>query len=100
MAANGINDSVLLNFIIKTVGGDKITSDTAQKYDISEKTYAEANTDENDYVGLDEILQSADLRQLFQSKYVDEVEQKRESKDKEEEKKEQSKVQDKNEAGI
>ena len=43
--ATNINENVLKNFIVKTIGADKLTQNQAQKYDIDGNKYVEANKD-------------------------------------------------------
>ena len=70
--STNINANVLKNFIIKTVGADKLTRNEAQKYDIDANKYQEANIDENNYLELDEIMQDSDLYAQFATMYVEE----------------------------
>ncbi len=90
-----INANVLKNFIVKTIGADKLTSTQAQKYDIDQGTYVEANKDENNYLELDEILADTDLYEQFATMYVEEQDKERETADAEKEKEEAAKVKDK-----
>ena len=41
--STNINANVLKNFIVKTIGADKLTQNQAQKYDIDGNKYVEAN---------------------------------------------------------
>ncbi len=93
-----INANVLKNFIVKTIGADKLTQAQAQKYDIDGNKYVEANKDENAYLELDEILSDTDLYEQFATMYVDEQDKEKETADAEREKEEASKVQDKGES--
>ena len=96
-----INANILKNFIVKTLGGDKITNKQAQKYDIDGDKFNEANVDENNYLELDEILNDKDLYAQFATMYVEEKENEaNEKRDAEKEKDEQRKVKDKNGAGV
>ncbi len=99
MSAN-INANVLKNFIVKTIGANKLTGTQAQKYDIDANKYAEANKDENAYLELDEILQDADLYEQFATLYVEEKDNKANEADADKEKQEAEKVKDKNESGV
>ena len=84
--STNINANVLKNFIIKTIGADKLTQN-------------EANTiDENNYLELDEIMQDSDLYAQFATMYVEEQDKKSEIADKEKQKEEAAKVQDKGES--
>ena len=96
--STNINANVLKNFIIKTVGADKLTRNEAQKYDIDANKYQEANIDENNYLELDEIMQDSDLYAQFATMYVEEQDKKSEAADDEKQKKEAAKVQDKGES--
>ena len=98
--STNINANVLKNFIIKTIGSDKLTANQAQKYGVDADKYAEANVDENNYLELDEILDDSELYKQFAVMYNEELEQKRETQDEEAEKEEQAKVKDKNESGV
>ena len=96
--STNINANVLKNFIIKTVGADKLTRNEAQKYDIEANKYQEANIDENNYLELDEIMQDSDLYAQFATMYVEEQDKKSEAADDEKQKEEAAKVQDKGES--
>ena len=97
--STNINANVLKNFIVKTIGADKLTQNQAQKYDIDGNKYVEANKDENAYLELDEILHS-DLYEQFATMYVEEQDKDKDkaAADKEKEKEEAAKVQDKGES--
>ena len=97
MSAN-INANVLKNFIVRTIGAEKLTQSQAQRYDIDADKYAEANTDENTYyLDLDEILDDKDLYEQFATMYVEEKDKEAEV-NAEKEKEEATKVQDKGES--
>ena len=96
--STNINANVLKNFIVKTIGADKLTQNQAQKYDIDGNKYVEANKDENAYLELDEILQDSDLDEQFATMYVEEQDKDKAAADKEKEKEEAAKVQDKGES--
>ncbi len=98
--STNINPNVLKNFIIKTIGADKLTANQAQKYGVDADKYTEANVDENNYLELDEILEDSELYEQFAVMYNEELEQKRETQDEEAAKEEQAKVKDKNESGV
>ena len=91
--STNINANVLKNFIVKTIGADKLTQNQAQKYDIDGNKYVEANK-----VELDEILQDSDLYEQFATMYVEEQDKDKAAADKEKEKEEAAKVQDKGES--
>ena len=92
--STNINANVLKNFIVKTIGAEKLTQSQAQKYDINADKYTEANTDENAYLDLDEILDNEDLYEQFATMYVEEQD-KESAVDAEKEKEEENKVKDK-----
>lgn len=96
--STNINANVLKNFIVKTIGADKLTQTQAQKFDIDADKYTEANVDENAYLELDEILQDSDLYAQFATMFVEEQEKESEAADEEKQKEEAAKVQDKGES--
>ena len=96
--STNINANVLKNFIVKTLGADKITHNQAQKFDISQDKYVEANKDENTYLELDEILDDTDLYNQFATMYVEEQDKDKAAQNEEKEKEEAAKVQDKGES--
>ena len=97
--STNINANVLKNFIVKTIGADKLTQTQALKYDIDADKYAEANIDENTYfLDLDEILEDSDLYEQFATMYIEEKDKEREAADAEYEKEQALKVQDKGES--
>lgn len=95
--STNINANVLKNFIVKTLGADKLTQNQAQKFDIAQDKYVEANKDENTYLELDEILADTDLYEQFATMYVEEQDKENEA-NAEKEKEEAAKVQDKGES--
>lgn len=95
--STNINANLLKNFIVKTVGADKLTRNEAQRYDIDANKYTEANTDSNEYLDLDEILDDKDLYEQFATMYVEEQDKENEVNS-EKEKEEANKVQDKGES--
>lgn len=97
--STNINANVLKNFIIN-IGANHLTRTQAQKYDIDDKAFQEANIDENNYLELDEILNNDELYAQFATMYVEEQDKKAETADKEKQKEEQAKVKDKNGAGV
>ena len=96
--STNINANVLKNFIVKTIGADKLTQTQALKYDINADKYNEANIDENAYLELDEIMQDSDLYEQFATMYVEEKDKESELADEEKQKEEALKVQDKGES--
>lgn len=96
--STNINPNVLKNFIVKTLGADKLTRNEAQKCDIDANKFTEANIDENNYLELDEILQDSDLYAQFATMYVDAQEEEANALDEENQKEEALKVQDKGES--
>lgn len=97
MSAN-INANVLRNFIVKTLGGDKLMNHQVQKYGVDANTYAEANVDENAYLDIDEILDNKDLYAQFATLFVEEQDKDNAAVDEERQKEEALKVQDKGES--
>lgn len=96
--STNINANVLKNFIVKTIGGDKLTQQTAQKYNIDNNKYVEANKDENEYLELDEILKDNDLYEQFATMYVEEKDKEAATKSEEQKKEEETQVKDKGES--
>ena len=100
MATNINSQNVIKNFIIRTIGGDRLTEKQAQKFGIDPNKFEAANIDDNDYVGLNEILTDNDLYQQFATMFEQQQEVKNQGKNKEEDKEEQVAVKDKNGAGV
>ena len=98
--STNINPNVLKNFIVKTLGSDRILEKQAQNKGIDADKFEEANRDENCYLDLNEIVQDQDLYNQFAVMYANEQDKKAEAKNKEEEKAEQTQVKDKNGAGV
>lgn len=96
--STNINANVLKNFIVKTIGGDKLFQHQAGKVGIDENQYVEANSDENEYLDLDEILNNNNLYEQFATMYVEEKDKDAEAVDAEQQKKEETKVKDKSES--
>lgn len=95
--SNNINANVLKNFIVKTIGSEKLTQAQAQKVDIDANKYTEANVDENAYLDLDEIMDDKDLYEQFATMYIEEQDKETEA-NAEKEKEEEAKVKDKGES--
>lgn len=96
-----INANILKNFIIKTIGGDKLDKHEAQRLDIDQSEFAKADHDENSFLDLDEMLGDKDLYAQFATLYVEEQEKESaEAKSEDQEKEEQTRIKDKNEAGV
>ena len=95
--SNNINANVLKNFIIDTIGSEKLTRNQAQKVDIDANKYTEANVDENAYLDLDEIMDDKDLYEQFATMYIEEQDKETEA-NAEKEKEEEAKVKDKGES--
>ena len=95
--STNINANVLKNFIIKTIGANKLTKNEAQRYDIDANKYVEANKDENAYLELNEILDDSDLYEQFATMYVEEQDKENEVNE-EADKDKAAKVQDKSES--
>ena len=100
MSAN-VNANVLRNFIVKTIGGDKLAHDKTQNYDINNNEFEEADENDNNWLEIDEILENDDLYEKFATLFVEEQDEKKaEEKDAEKEKEEKNKVKDKNGTGA
>ena len=95
-----INANILKNFIVKTIGADKLAHDKAQGLGIKNDEFAEANDNDNNYLEIDEILEDDDLYSKFATMFVEEQDKKADEKDAEKEKEEKTKVKDKNGAGA
>ena len=95
-----INANILKNFIIKTVGADKIHLDHVNKYGLDNDDVLEANKDENNYLELDEIMEDSNLYAQFATMYEEEQDAKSAEIDKEKEKEKATRVKDKNGAGV
>ena len=95
-----INANLLKNFIVKTIGADRLTDKQAQKYGVDRNDFIEANKDENSYLELDEILEDSGLYEQFATLFVEEREKTADAKDADKEKEEKTKVKDKNGAGV
>ncbi len=98
MSAN-INTNLLKNFIVNTIGSDKIAHGNARGFGIDEDKFQEANENDNNYLEIDEILDDDDLYAQFASMFVEEQEANNET-DAENEKEEKEKVKDKSGAGA
>jgi hypothetical protein len=96
---NSINPNVLKNFIVKTIGADSLTKQNAQKYDIDDNKFDEADTDENNYLDIEEMLKDDDIVAQFTTLYNTEEDKKTEENE-DNKKQEQAKVKDKNGAGV
>ena len=95
-----IDSNILRNFIVKTIGADKLAHDKAQGFDIDNDKFSEANENDNNYLEIDEILDDDDLYSKFATMFVEEQERKADEKDAEKEKEEKNKVKDKKGAGA
>jgi len=91
-----INSNILKNFIVKTIGADKLAHDRAQSFHINNDKFADANENDNNYLEIDEILDNKDLYEQFATMFVEEQEKKADEKDAEKDKEEKNKVKDKN----
>ena len=95
-----INANILKNFIVKTIGADKLAHDKAQSFDIDNNKFDEVNENDNNYLEINEILDDDDLYAQFATMFVEEQEKKADEKDADKEKEEKNKVKDKNGAGA
>ena len=94
-----VNVNVLKNFIIKTLGGDKLDKHEAQSLGIKQNEFLKGDVDVNSFLDLDEILEDKDLYAQFATLYVEEQEKESaEAKSEDQEKEEQTKIKDKSEA--
>jgi hypothetical protein len=96
---NSINPNILKNFIVKNIGAESLTKQTAQKYGIDNDKFDEANTDENNYLDLDEMLDDKDIVAQFTVMYQEEMDAEQ-NVNEEDKKEEETKVKDKNGAGV
>ena len=94
-----VNENLLKNFIIKSVGST-MTLNEAQKLGIEDEYQELAEEKDTNILDFNEIVQDSDLYEQFATLYVTDKEQKAQAKDKEQEKEEQIAVTSKNEAGI
>ena len=98
--STNINFNQLKTFITKDLKIDKLDEKDAKKLGINENQFLDADTDLDETLDVDEILEDSDLYAKFATLYVEKQEEKQATKDKEQEKKEQTKVKDKNGAGV
>ena len=98
--STAINTDILKNFIISTVGTDRLTLDFALKNDIEADDFAEANKDENFYLDIDEIIDNKNLYNQFATMFIEDKNKRSEETDAEKEKEEQMKIKDKNGANL
>ena len=96
--STNINANVLKNFIVKTIGSDKLSESKARDFDVDNKKFDVANENDNNYLEIAEILDDKDLYEQFATMFVEEQE-KDESADADKEKEEKNKVKDKSGAG-
>ena len=95
-----INAHQLKDFIIKTIGADKLEKSQTIKFNIKDDEFETANLDENNYLELDEIIQDDDLYDKFATLFVEEQKKNAEEVDEEKAKEDEIKVKDKNGAGV
>ena len=98
--SNQVNANVLKNFIVRNLGIEKLNRNQAQEYKIDGYKFDVADTDENNYIDVDEILEDSELYEQFATIYTEERDNKANEKNEEREKEEKTKVKDKNEAGV
>ncbi len=98
--SESINANVLKNFIVNTVGLDKLARNQAQKYDIDSDKFDKANENDNNFLELDEIVNDSDLYAQFATMYTEEMKEKSETEDEEKAKDEKNRVNDKSGAGA
>ena len=96
--STNINTNDLRNFIINNLHIRELSKEGANKYDIKDEKFNEADLDVNEYLDVDEIIEDKDLYEKFATLYVEEQKKEAEAKDKEKEKEEETKVKDKSQA--
>lgn len=99
--STNINPNILKNFIVKTIGADKLAQNQAQSYGVDAEKFSDetVNKDNNLYLELDEILDDEDLYAHFATLYEEDVEQRENETNQEKEKEEAIKVKEKNSSG-
>lgn len=95
-----VNSHALFNFIKTTIGSDKLSQAKANQLGIDKNEFNEADSNDNNFLDIDEILDNKDLYEQFATLYVEEQDKKADDKDAEKEKEEKNKVKDKNGAGA
>ena len=82
-----INSNLLTNFIKRTIGGNKLTHEKANNLNINENKFDEADTNDNNFLEIDEILEDKDLYEQFATMFEEAEEEKNKDtkKDKDEE---------------
>ena len=95
-----INSNLLANFIKRTIGADKLVESKAQSFNVDKDEFEEANSNDNNYLELNEILDDKDLYAQFATMFEKEQDKKADEKDAEKEKEENNKVKDKSGAGA
>lgn len=90
-----INANILKNFIVKTIGSDKLSESKSRDFEVDSKEFKAANDNDNNYLEIDEIINDKDLYEQFATMFVEEQE-KQDATDSEKEKEEKNKVKDKN----
>ena len=98
--STNINFNQLKTFITKDLKIDKLEEKDAKKFGINETQFLDADTDLDEALDVDEILEDTELYTKFATLYTEKQEEKAKAKDKEQEKKEQTQVKDKNGAGV
>ena len=86
-----VNPNALKLFLVNDLGIRKLDKNQAQKYDIDEKKFEEADTDDNG-LEVNEILQDSDLYAQFAAIFEEEKAKKSDSEDSEKKKEEEKKV--------
>ena len=93
--STNVNAHDLRKFITTNLKIRELSKNDAKKLDIDGKKFDIADTDFDEKLSVDEILDDKDLYAQFATMYVEEQKKEAEAKDKEKEKEEQRKVQDK-----
>ena len=94
-----VNTNAFRDFIVSH-WGSKITQEKANNLGISQDKFDAANTNDNEFLEINEILVDQDLYEQFATMFNEEKEKKAEKKDAQQEKKELTSVNQKGGAGA
>ena len=75
-----INTNLLTNFIKRTIGGDKLSHEKANNMNINQDHFGEADSNDNNFLEIDEILDDKDLYEQFATLFVEEQDKKADEK--------------------
>ena len=95
-----INTNLLTNFIKRTIGGDRLTHEKANRFSVDNNDFKDFDSNDSNFIEIDEILDNKDLYEQFATLFVEEQDKKADEKDAEKEKEEANKVKDKSGAGA